>query len=29
VSAHGYEEAEFKADRDSRVAGAQKDKVPS
>src|ERR1051326_6600285 len=29
VSAHGYEEAEFKADRDARAVSAQKDKVPS
>jgi len=29
VSAHGYDEAEFQADRDKRAVQAQKDKVPS
>jgi len=29
VSAHGYEEAEFQADRDARVSQGKKDKVPS
>ena len=29
VSAHGYDEAEFQADRDKRAVQTQKDKVPS
>src|SRR5947209_10716815 len=29
VSVHGYDEAEFEADRDKRVHEAQKDSVPS
>jgi catechol 2,3-dioxygenase-like lactoylglutathione lyase family enzyme len=29
VSVHGYDEAEFQADRDQRAMKAQKDKVPS
>ena len=29
VSAHGYDEAEFQADRDKRAREARKDKVPS
>ena len=29
VSAHGYDEAEFQADRDQRALKTQKDKVPS